>query len=141
MTAPPTMLVRVSTPRSELVHTRVLRLRFATDDGWRGVLPRHEPSRATLVPGPILLVVHEGGVERLRWLATEGGLIVIDAGEVLIATRWATEADTLDELAAAVRERDQAREQIEVEARALAQRHELATRRALVALERKVAMS
>lgn len=136
----PTLAVRVSTPRLELLHTQVLRLRFATDDGWRGVLPGHEPSRATLAPGPVALVVHERGDERLRWLATEGGLIVIEAREVIIVTRWASEGDTLDELGEAVRERDAAREQIEVEARALAQRHELATRRALVALERKVSM-
>jgi F0F1-type ATP synthase epsilon subunit len=135
-----TMTVRVSTPRHEQVHAQVLRLRFATDDGWRGVLPGHEPSRATLAPGPVALVLDEREAERLRWVVTEGGLIVIDPREVVILTRWASEGDTLDELGAAVRERDQAREQIEQEARARAHRHEIATRRALAALERKVSM-
>lgn len=134
------MRVRVSTPRIELVHDEVLRLRFASDDGWRGVLPGHEPSRATLVPGPIAYVVGDAAGERTRWLATEGGLIVIDRSEIWIATRWATEAEELDSLSEAVAERDRAREQIELEARARAHRHEVAARRALIALERKVAM-
>ncbi len=133
-----TLVVRVSTPRVELHRPAVLRLRFASDDGWRGVLPGHEPSRASLLEGPIALVEPAGPSERIRWLASEGGLITIDRREVLIATAWAVEADTLAELGEAVAARDRAREAIELEARALARRHELATRRALIALERKV---
>nr|ACJ66830.1 ATP synthase F1 epsilon subunit [uncultured bacterium pSY1435] len=133
------MVVRVSTPRLERIHTDVARLRFATDDGWRGVLPGHEPSRTTLVPGPIALVTREQAGERLRWLATEGGLITIGSAEVVITTRWATHSDTLEQLSEAVRVRDRAREQVELEARELARRHELAVRRALIALQRKVA--
>jgi F0F1-type ATP synthase epsilon subunit len=139
MTAARTIVLRVSTPRLELVHSDVVSLRFVTDDGWRGVLPGHEPSRATLLPGPLAWVVHDQSGDRFGWLATEGGLIVIDPTEVVIATRWATEADTLDELSEAVRVRDRVREQVEHEARELARRHELAVRRALIALERKVA--
>lgn len=133
-------MLRVSTPRLELSYASVLRLRFVTDDGWRGVLAGHEPSRATLASGPLAIVVRDDRGQHLRWLATEGGLIVIEPREVSIVTRWATEGATLEALSAAVYDRDQLRGQIELEARAKARRHEIATRRALAALERKVAM-
>jgi F0F1-type ATP synthase epsilon subunit len=129
------MTVRVSTPRLELVHRDVVHLRFATDDGWRGVLPGHEPSRATLVAGALALACADA---QTRWIASEGGLIAIERGEVRVLTRWAVEAESLDSLTTLVALRDRVRAELESEARARARRHELAARRALIALERKV---
>ncbi len=132
-----TMRVRISTPRGELVREQIVHLRFGSDDGWRGVLPGHEPARAALIEGPIALRDVAG---EQRWIASEAGVVAIDRDEVRILTTWAIDASTLAELREAVELRDRARIEIEAEARALAHRHELATRRALIALERKVGL-
>lgn len=145
----------ISTPAGEEELPAVRALRFPAGDGLRGILPGHEPGRAMLREGPIRVVEakadarprqltiapadreleHEGP---LRWLATEGGVVLIDRHTVRILTRWAAVADTLAGLRAQVEARDEERSRLEQEARILARRHELATRRALVALQRKV---
>ncbi|MFO7561485.1 MAG: hypothetical protein R6X02_02480 [Enhygromyxa sp.] len=129
------MTLRVSTPASELELGPLCSLRFATVDGWRGIRPGHEPARASVRKGPIRCAASETEV---RWLATEGGLLLIDRHELRILTRWAEAADTLAQLRALVEARDAERARLEDEARALGHRHEVATRRALMALERKV---
>jgi F0F1-type ATP synthase epsilon subunit len=127
--------LRVSTPAHELELGPLLSLRFATIDGWRGILPGHEPGRASLREGPIRCTEANSTV---RWLATEGGVILIDRFELRILTRWAETADSLAHLRERVQARDAERVRLEQEARALGRRHEVATRRALLALERKV---
>ena len=127
--------LRVSTPAGELELGPLVGLRFAAADGWRGVLPGHEPARARLREGPIRCL---GPGERISWLASEGGVIDIDRFEVRITSSWAAQAETLAELRGLVDARDAERRRFEEEARSLAQRHEIATRRALTALERKV---
>lgn len=129
------LTLRVSTPARELEIGPLVSLRFATVDGWRGIRPGHEPGRASVRSGPIRCAVTDDSV---RWLATEGGLILIDRHELRILTRWAETADTLAQLRGLVEVRDAERARLEDEARALGHRHEVATRRALMALERKV---
>jgi len=129
------LTVHVSTPASELELGPLISLRFLTVDGWRGIRPGHEPGRASLRRGPIRCAESE---TTIRWLATEGGLILIDRSELRILTRWAETADTLARLRELVEARDAERARLEDEARALGHRHEVATRRALMALERKV---
>jgi F0F1-type ATP synthase epsilon subunit len=131
------LTLRVSTPASELELGPLASLRFATVDGWRGIRPGHEPGRASLRKGPIRCAMAPDEAE-VRWLATEGGLILIDRHELKILTRWAEAADTLVGLRELVEARDVERARLEDEARALGHRHEVATRRALMALERKV---
>ena len=138
-----TMRVRVSTPARELVLGPLVALRFLAQDGWRGVLAGHEPATAVLRPGPVRCLEPRAsprGEDRLSWLATEGGVLLIDQRELKILSDWAATATTLTELRGLVEARDAERRRIETEARALSLRHELATRRALVALERKVSL-
>ncbi len=130
-------VLHVSTPGRELELGPLVALRFATGDGWRGVWPGHEPGRASLRRGPVRCTEPD---QRVLWLATEGGVILIDRLELRILTRWAATADTLAVLRELVEARDRERAQLEQEARALSRRHEVATRRALMALERKVSM-
>jgi F0F1-type ATP synthase epsilon subunit len=127
--------LEVSTPSGTLSLGPLASLRFATHDGWRGVWPGHEPGRASLHGGPIRLASVDGEV---RWLATEGGVILIERRRVRVLARWATTADTLTQLREQVEARDAERSRIEREAQAVGRRHEIATRRALMALERKV---
>lgn len=128
-------MLRVSTPAHELEIGPLVSLRFTTHDGWRGIRSGHEPGRASVRKGPIRCAVSE---TEIRWLATEGGLILIDRHELRILTGWAELADTLGRLRELVEARDAERAQLEEEARALGHRHEVAFRRALMALERKV---
>jgi F0F1-type ATP synthase epsilon subunit len=154
-----TMRLTVSTPGRELELESLVALRFMAEDGWRGVLPGHEPARARIRGGPVRCVElpAEGApaarpgapapdrLERalagpVRWLATEGGVILIDRLELRILTRWAGTAESLARLRELVEARDRERERLEEQARTVATRHELATRRALVALERKISL-
>lgn len=131
----PNLKLIVSTPDTELELDTLASVRFLTHDGWRGLWPGHEPGRASLRNGPIRCVKQDQSV---RWLATEGGVILIDRRELRVLTRWAVAADSLASLREQVEARDSARAHLETEARALARRHELATRRALMVLERKI---
>lgn len=131
----PNLKLIVSTPDTELELDALASVRFLTHDGWRGLCPGHEPGRASLRNGPIRCVKHDQSV---RWLATEGGVMLIDRHELRVLTRWAVAADSLASLREQVEARDSARAHLETEARALARRHELATRRALMVLERKI---
>lgn len=142
-----TLRIEVSTPSDALVLDEVAGVRFLTGDGWRGIWPGHEPGSASLRPGPLRCwfrapdtgaVAGAGEPERVRWIATEGGLILIDRSALRVLTRWAALADDLVQLRARVEARDRERARVEGEARTLGERHEIATRRALVALERKV---
>jgi F0F1-type ATP synthase epsilon subunit len=128
----------VSTPHASLELDALASVRFLTHDGWRGLWPGHEPGRASLHKGPIRCVDRD---QRVRWVATEGGVMLIDRRELRVLTRWAAVADTLGLLREQVEARDSERAHLETEARALARRHELATRRALMVLERKIVVS
>lgn len=132
---PSGLTLELSTPARTLELGPLTGLRYATHDGWRGVWPQHEPGRASLRSGPVRLTWADAAI---GWVATEGGVILIDRERVRILTRWAAVADTLVELRARVEARDLERNRLEREARALGRRHEVATRRALMALERKV---
>nr|WP_258183001.1 hypothetical protein [Enhygromyxa salina] len=134
------MRLVVSTPERELELESLVALRFIAEDGWRGVLPGHEPARARLRRGAARCV--EAGVgraeARVRWLATEDGVVLVDRAELRILTRWAALADSLVDLRELVEARDAERTRLEHEARAFTRRHEVATRRALGRLERRV---
>lgn len=134
----PIMTVVVSTPAGEIRFEDAVRLRFDAPDGSRGVLPRHEHARAVLVPGPIEVARSISGTEQISYVATEGGLVDIDPRTVRFVTRWATTAGTLEGLAAEVERRASVWTTLETEARALSHRHEMATRRALAGLERRL---
>ena len=124
----------VTAARTFLVEA-VASIRFDAPDGARGVLPGHEPARVVVEPGAVefTLAGGERGV-----MATEGGLATIDPKQMSIATRWAAQADGIDRLRRTVAARAEFRAAAEVEARALAVRHEMATRRALASLRRQV---
>lgn len=130
-----TMRVMVSTPAEPIELGEVRHLRLEAPDGARGVLPGHEPARVSLLPGPMVFVDAQG---EERYLATEGGIAVIDRDHVLLVCRWAAFAPDLDELRRQVARRRATRREAEHEARALAHRHEVATRRALAGLRREL---
>ncbi|HLT40758.1 MAG TPA: hypothetical protein VK034_30990, partial [Enhygromyxa sp.] len=100
------LTVHVSTPASELELGPLISLRFLTVDGWRGIRPGHEPGRASLRNGPIRCAKQDQSV---RWLATEGGVMLIDRHELRVLTRWAVAADSLASLRDQVEARDSAR--------------------------------
>jgi len=78
------------------------------------------------------------GDERTTYLATEGGLVWIDRGEVRLVSRWIARAPNMQALMRLVQRRRQVRGQLEEHARRQAERHEVATRRALAKLRREV---
>lgn len=133
-----TMTVRVYTPAGLAVHTNVRRLRLEATDGARGVLPGHERARLTFVAGPIELVDEHDEEERSHFLATEGGVARVGPDGVTLVCRWAAHADSLEGLREHVKARHVERAIAEQEARAVAHRHEVATRRALAGLRREV---
>jgi F0F1-type ATP synthase epsilon subunit len=133
-----TMEVRISTPAGLEVAGGILRVRLEATDGSRGVLPGHERARLALVPGPIELWDHAEGRERCRYVITEGGVAVLEPGGVTLVCRWAARADSLAALREHVRARRAERAAAEQEARAIAHRHEVATRRALAGLRREL---
>jgi F0F1-type ATP synthase epsilon subunit len=128
------MRLEVVTPAGTLTCSGVTSLRFDAPDGARGVLPGHERARVVVEPGAIDVV----GAEGPRVLATEGGLATIDPALVRIVTPWAALAPDFAALQQLVTARSALRSEAETEARALAVRHEMATRRALASLRRQV---
>lgn len=130
------MTVEVSTPAGLVVVEGIRRVRLEATDGSRGVLPGHEPARLTFVAGPLEL--WEGEPERARYLATEGGVALLRPAGVLLVCRWAAMADSLPALREHVLARRAHRAMAEEQARAVAHRHEVATRRALAGLRREV---
>lgn len=128
-----TMTVEVLSPGWIETFADVVRVRLEVLDGSRGVLPGHEVSRAQIVAGPVELTFVDGSQQ---FLATEGGLAWLDGDGVRLATTWASVADDLSSLAKDVRGRGRVRAEAEQDARTVAQRHEKAAQRALVALRR-----
>lgn len=133
-----TMEVRISTPAGLEVEGGILRVRLEATDGARGVLPGHERARLCLVAGPIELWDHAGGRERCRFVVTEGGVAEVEPEGITLVCRWAARAASLPALREQVQARRAERAAAEQEARAIAQRHETATRRALAGLRREV---
>lgn len=133
-----TMTVEVSTPAEHLTLTGIRRLRLEATDGSRGILPGHERARLAFMAGPIELGEGPHDDERVRYLVTEGGAARIDPDGVLLVCRWAATADSLAELRQHVLARRAQRAAAEEEARTLAHRHEVATRRALAGLRREL---
>lgn len=133
-----TMTVWVCTPAGPTVLPGIRRLRLEATDGARGVLPGHERARLTFVAGPIELVEGPDGAECLQYLATEGGVAQVEPAGVTLVCRWAARASSLTALREHVRARRAERAAAEQEARSVAHRHEIATRRALAGLRREV---
>lgn len=113
----------------------VVSLRFEAPDGARGVQPGHEPALALLESGVARL---RNGDDATTYLATDGGLVWIDRGDVRIVSRWIARAPSMEALVRLVQRRRQVRGRLEEHARRQAQRHEVATRRALAKLQREV---
>jgi len=132
------LTVEVSTPAGLAVYEGIRRVRLEATDGSRGVLPGHEPARLTFVAGPIELWEGEPEDERARYVATEGGVALVQPRGVLLVCRWAAVADSLPALREHVLARRAQRALAEEQARALAHRHEVATQRALAGLRREV---
>lgn len=129
--------LHVHTPELAFTVERVLRLRFETWDGHRGVLPGHEPAVALVREGPVHVVtLGDDGLEHERHLACEEGLVDVGPAAIHLTTRWAAQAPTLAALLELVERRGDLRRRIEAEARAVAQRHEVALHEALVRLRR-----
>lgn len=129
----------VSTPAGERVRDGVVALRFEGPDGHRGVLPGHERGCSTVRSGAVHVARREEGREVETYLATEGGLVWIEPGEVRLLTRWAEEAPDLDRLVASLERREAHRRRLDERARARLESHDAATRRALARLQREVA--
>lgn len=132
-----TMQVLLSTPSGLETIEGVTRLRLEAPDGSRGVLPGHEPARVAVRPGPAVLATGPEPQDE-RYLVTEGGIAWIQPQRVLLVTRWAASAASLEVLREHVHARRATRAAAEQRARAIAHRHEMATRRALAQLRREV---
>lgn len=131
-----TLQLEVVTPAGRMLIDRVVSVRFDADDGSRGVRPGHEPARCVVLPGAV--EVRVAGEEPSCFVATEEAMASIEPGRVRLVTPWASQAESLDALHQAVLQRGAFRAQVEVEARSMVHRHEVATRRALLALRRDV---
>jgi F0F1-type ATP synthase epsilon subunit len=129
------MKLEIITPARTLVFDGVVSLRFDAPDGARGVLPGHERARVVVEPGAIEIAIAEGR----RVIGTEGGIAVIDPAVFRLVTPWAAGAGDFGELERLVAARSSWRATAEAEARAIAARHDMATRRALASLRRQVA--
>ncbi|MCB9715411.1 MAG: ATP synthase F1 subunit epsilon [Myxococcales bacterium] len=132
------MEILVSTPSGLETIEGIVRLRLEAPDGARGVLPGHERARVGFLPGPVVLVSEDESGEQERYLATEGGVASIEPTRVLLVCRWAASATSLEQLRERVAARRATRTAAEQRARAIAHRHEMATRRALAGLRREV---
>lgn len=133
-----TLTFEVLTPLCRIELGDVVHFRFDAGDGSRGVLAGHERATAYVRDGVVELRVAGGAEATERFVATEGGMLVIEPARAVLVTSWAELADDLERLAASVRARSQARERIDMAARTLGARHETALRRALIRLEREV---
>jgi F0F1-type ATP synthase epsilon subunit len=121
---------------TELDH--VVHIRFDAPDGSRGILPRHERARVVVEPGAIEVVQRQADQLQSRFVASDGGIALIEGDRVRVATRWASVANDLDELRLKVASRRDLRRQRAAEAKTIAARHETVTRRALAGLRREV---
>lgn len=128
------MEVSVSSPAFSQVFEQVVHLRFRASDGWRALRPGHAPARALLVEGVLVLRELAGG---LVWIVCDAGLVRIERAAVRVLTRWAIVANTLADLREHVEALELERARVEAETRTLVQHHDIATQRALAALDRR----
>jgi len=134
-----TLRLVLNTPARHTTWDDVTLVRVLALDGHRGIQPGHEPAVLALQQGVVHVVRLHDGKPRERFLATEGGVAWIDPSQVVLTSRWIAEAShDLDVILARLRGRAEERSLRENEARALLSRHETATRRALIDLQREV---
>lgn len=126
------MTLYLQSPAGCEVIREVTSVRFDAPDGARGVQPGHEPAVALLRQGMASYRVGEA----LVYVASEGGMVWIDRDQVRLVSGWIAQAPTTSALVRLVQRRRQVRGRLEEHARRLAERHELATRRALARLSR-----
>jgi len=128
-----TLRLHLCTPFGEEVVEGVTHLRLEAPDGARGVQPGHEPGLLNLRPGALTV-----RAEAEFFVATEGGFAWIEPERVRVITRWAARAATFQELVELLETRAQRRSRLEGEVQAQLKRHEVATQRALIGLQREV---
>lgn len=121
------------TPFGEEVVEGVRHLRLEAHDGSLGVQPGHEPALLGLLPGALTL-----RAESESFVGTEGGFAWIEGESVRVITRWAARAESLQALLALLETRAERHSRLESEVQSQLRRHEGATQRALVGLQRQV---
>ncbi|MHB1556877.1 MAG: F0F1 ATP synthase subunit epsilon [Isosphaeraceae bacterium] len=106
--------LEILAPDRVLLKARVVSIQAADASGRFGLRSGHEDFLTVLVPC-VLRFRPEGGAE--RFAAVDGGVLLLEQGQVAIATRDAVIADRLDQVADAAAAMLEARRQAELSAR------------------------
>lgn len=125
------MKLRLITMTGELIDSDVYEAVIPTVDGEIGVFPDHEPLVTVAKPGVVTVRYEKGhGVEHLEYFAISGGIVEITGKTVRILVDEAehgediVEAETQAALERAIKMRDEATDQVELEkAHQLVDRH------------------
>jgi F-type H+-transporting ATPase subunit epsilon len=115
------MKLTVWLPTETFFEEEVTRIKAEAEDGWFGLLPKHIDFVTALVPG-ILSYRAQGKPE--EFLAIDQGILVKCGPDVLVCTRSAVRAATLEELETRVETDFRRREESEREAHAAEARFE-----------------
>ena len=116
------MKLRLITMNGQLVDNDVYEVVLPTVDGEIAVFPDHEPLVTVAKPGVVTVRYEKGhGAEHLEYFAISGGIVEITGQSVRILVDEAehgddiVEAETQAALERAVKMRDEAKDQVELE--------------------------
>lgn len=125
------MNLRLITMSGQLVDTDVYEIMLPTADGEISIFPDHEPLVTVAVPGVVTVRYEKGhGADHLEFFAISGGIVEVAGKTVRILVDEAEhgddiiEAETQAALDRALKMRDEAKDQVELEkAHQLVDRH------------------
>ena len=129
-----TLQLEIVVPDGVVVHVPVISVQAADASGSFGLLAHHEPFLTVLSPG-VLTYREPGGRE--RFVALDGGVLLMENSCISVATRDAIVADRVEDIASATAAMLTRREAEEREARVAFGELEAALRRALSRVEQR----
>jgi F-type H+-transporting ATPase subunit epsilon len=112
-----TLTLEILVPDGLVVRTEAIAVRAVDATGSFGLLPGHEDFCASLVPSILIYRDIQGRVPSgYRYVAVDGGVLVLEDDRVSVVTRDAVPSDNMDSVAEAVASMLRSRRQQEQEA-------------------------
>ena len=99
----PSIRLLVVTPDDVVVDVQVVSVRFQEPDGWRGILARHAPYVTQLVNSVLMYRLPDDN--EAHYLALYGGTLEVQKDMIVVLTAAAEPGESLEDLAAALMER------------------------------------